>query len=167
MELQFVPLELARWDEAVSADVVVAPIWTDVRPLRGAAGLLDWRLCGRLSHWLREGRLDGSTGEKLLVPTTRLPWRAILLVGVGQLADFSELRYREALSLIMDTLRRMNVSSAALSLPTSDAGPVGPRRALQLALEAGAGVIERLIILDRPAVLKTFREPKDWAARVL
>jgi hypothetical protein len=44
----FLPVDLLRWDRGPGGDALVVPVWSDVRPLRGAAGLLDWRLCGRL-----------------------------------------------------------------------------------------------------------------------
>jgi hypothetical protein len=62
----FLPVDLHRWDRGPAADVLAVPVWSDLRPLRGAAGLLDWRLCGRLSQLLREGRLCGALGNRLL-----------------------------------------------------------------------------------------------------
>ena len=47
MSLSVLPLDLARWDES-ARDCLVLPVFKDDRPLRGAAGLADWRLCGRL-----------------------------------------------------------------------------------------------------------------------
>ena len=47
MALSVLPLDLARWDES-ARDCLVLPVFRDDRPLRGAAGLADWRLCGRL-----------------------------------------------------------------------------------------------------------------------
>ncbi|HTA18129.1 MAG TPA: peptidase M17, partial [Polyangia bacterium] len=68
MNVSLLPVELARWDQAAPADAVCVPVWTDVRPLRGAAGLLDWRLCGRLSTMLASGKVTGAEGEQTLFP---------------------------------------------------------------------------------------------------
>jgi hypothetical protein len=76
-QIAFLPVDLGRWDRCPGGDALVVPLWTDVRPLRGAAGLLDWRLNGRLSQLLREGRVEGATGEKLLFVTSRVPWRRV------------------------------------------------------------------------------------------
>ena len=43
MPLSILPLDLARWDE-VARDCLVLTVFTDDRPLRGAAGLADWRM---------------------------------------------------------------------------------------------------------------------------
>jgi hypothetical protein len=54
--------------ERVRADVAVVPLFANERPLRAAAGRVDWRLCGRLSHLFAEGRLSGAIGEAVLLP---------------------------------------------------------------------------------------------------
>ena len=55
--------------ERVRADLLVAPFFAGERPLRGAAGRLDWRLCGHLSEMLRRNAFDGAEGDLILVPT--------------------------------------------------------------------------------------------------
>ena len=50
------------------ADLAVVPLFANERPLRAAAGRVDWRLCGRLSHLFAEGRLSGAVGEAVLLP---------------------------------------------------------------------------------------------------
>ncbi len=37
-------------------------------PLRGAAGFLDWRLCGALSHAFEQGEFQGHAGEVMMMP---------------------------------------------------------------------------------------------------
>jgi len=54
--------------ERVRADVAVVPLFAGERPLRAAAGRVDWRLCGRLSHLFAAGRLSGAAGEAVLIP---------------------------------------------------------------------------------------------------
>ncbi len=54
--------------ERVRADVAVVPLFAGERPLRAAAGRIDWRLCGRLSHLFAAGRLSGAFGEAVLIP---------------------------------------------------------------------------------------------------
>ena len=46
----------------------MVPLFASERPLRAAAGRVDWRLCGRLSHLFAEGRLSGAVGEAVLLP---------------------------------------------------------------------------------------------------
>ena len=54
MAISVLPLDLERWDE-VPRDCLVLSVFKDDRPLRGAAGLADWRMCGRLSRLVDQG----------------------------------------------------------------------------------------------------------------
>ena len=93
MQVSLLPIELSRWDQASPGDAICVPVWSDVRPLRGAAGLLDWRMCGRLSAMLAAGKVLGVEGEQTLFPSAhRLPWRLVLALGVGPRSDFSDKR---------------------------------------------------------------------------
>jgi hypothetical protein len=163
------PLDLARWDQAPAGDLFAVPITTDIRPLRGPAGLLDWRLNGRLSHWLREERFAGEPGEKLLMPTQRVPWSAVLAVGVGASTAFDEERFRTALTLVLDTARGLRLQRLAIALPGRDLGKIEPERALILLREVlGSGeassppacdnVISSLTLVDTAAALKTMSQ---------
>ena len=61
IELDTGPIERAR------VDLVIVGFATTDRPLRGAAGQADWRLCGRLSKLIAAGR-RGSRREAVLLP---------------------------------------------------------------------------------------------------
>jgi hypothetical protein len=154
------PADLARWDQAPPGDLFAVPITTDVRPLRGPAGLLDWRLNGRLSHWLREERFAGELGDKLLMPTRRIPWTAVLAVGVGASGAFDESRFRAALTLVLDTARGLGLQRLAIALPGRDLGRVEPERALALLREtvsalSSDNVISCLTLVDTAVALRT------------
>lgn len=69
--------------ERLAVDVAVVPIHEGDRPLRGAAGRVDWRLCGRLSKLIDAGRVQGVAGEAVLIPSTG-GLRAPLVVALGQ-----------------------------------------------------------------------------------
>src|SRR5829696_10536966 len=104
--LHFLPFELPRWDAlALPGRGPEAPplpsalalgVFTDERPLRGAAGLCDWRLCGRLSRLLRSERLSGRADEVVMLPPARarLPFTRLMLFGMGEQRAFGEPRYR-------------------------------------------------------------------------
>jgi hypothetical protein len=68
--LSVLPLDLARWDET-ARDCLALPVFKDDRPLRGAAGLADWRLCGKLSRLLKANRASAEAGETILLPPGR------------------------------------------------------------------------------------------------
>ena len=93
MALTVLPLDLARWDET-GRDCLVLPVFRDDRPLRGAAGLADWRLCGKLSRLLRDSRATGEPGETMLLPPgRRLRFARILWFGLGDAKGYSEERF--------------------------------------------------------------------------
>jgi hypothetical protein len=160
LELNVLPLELARWDQAPGGDLFVVPIWSDIRPLRGAAGLADWRMNGRLSECLREERFAGLAGERLLIPTRRLPWRAVLGLGMGASRDFDDDRFRAALDTAFTVMRGMNLSTLALTLPGRELGRIEPERAVALFREAAheRDHVAALTLLDTAAALKIMSE---------
>jgi hypothetical protein len=63
VSVSFLASDLGKWDQLENApETLVLPFFSDERPLRGAAGLCDWRLCGRLSRMLQAGRVAGQLG---------------------------------------------------------------------------------------------------------
>ena len=145
---------------------MVVPLWTDVRPLRGAAGLLDWRLNGRLSQLLREDRLLGDAGEKLLFFTTRVPWRRILTIGVGPTSSFSEDAFRSSLRILFDAFRGLGIKSVGLALPGRDMDRITPERAVRVLLSMAeqhedqdpAGALNALTVIDVLPAIKAMTE---------
>jgi hypothetical protein len=91
VKLRRAPATLAALD-AFEGDLVCVTLFEDERPLRGAAGLCDWRTAGWLTEALRAGRLAGAAGEAVLFPPwppgRRLRARAIAAVGLGARARF-------------------------------------------------------------------------------
>ena len=49
-------------DALTGIEAVCCFVVEDERPLSGAPGFLDWRLCGSLSRILHEGRFVGAAG---------------------------------------------------------------------------------------------------------
>ena len=88
MSVSFLASELGKWDQLDKApEALMLPFFADERPLRGAAGLCDWRLCGRLSRMLHAGRVRGAWGETTLYPPVvegalRLPFPRLVLFRV-------------------------------------------------------------------------------------
>lgn len=130
------PIERAR------ADLAVVGVYADERPLRGATGRADWRLCGRLSRLVAAGRLEGTRGEAVLVPT-RGGLRAPLLValGLGPREAFSA-HYWEAVT--EDAIARgLRLGAVAIALPLPD-GEFGDFALLQRAEALVAGAARAL-----------------------
>ncbi len=84
----------------VDADCAVVAVFDDQRPLRGGAGLVDWRLCGRLSEALGDEALEGWV---LLPSEGRLATPRIL---VGSLGTLSELDFGRLSAFACEAGRR-------------------------------------------------------------
>ena len=82
--------------ERIEADLAVAGFFLDERPLRGAAGRADWRLCGVVSDLVESGRLRGKVGEATLIPSMgRMAADRVLLLGLGRKSSFRVGRARD------------------------------------------------------------------------
>jgi len=158
--LALLPIDLLRWDRDGRGDLIVACIWSDVRPLRGAAGLLDWRLCGKLSALVQAGRLTGADDEQLLLPTGgRLPWRMAMVLGLGPSHGFTIARFRAAIERLRTAARGLGLHDVAIAPPGRDTGALPARRAAELILaearaKAHAGWLRGLTVIDTLAAHK-------------
>jgi hypothetical protein len=135
MTVHFLACELPRWDH-VEASTLVLTFFADERPLRGAAGLADWRMCGRLSRLLKHGRLRGGSDETLMMPPgRRLRFERLLLFGLGEAGAFNEDTYRRHVGSIRRVLERAKVRDYAVQPPGRATGLIAARRALEIWLE--------------------------------
>ena len=99
-------------------DIIVTGFFQDERPLKGSSGWVDWRLNGMLSRFLVEKRLTGDWKETTLIPSQgRVMSRIILLIGLGQVKEYSYLRLRELSPFLLETLKKLNTSNICLSFP--------------------------------------------------
>jgi hypothetical protein len=132
VELETGPIERLR------ADLVIVPFTSTERPLRGAAGRADWRLCGRLSRLIAEGRVEGHAGEAVLLPGgggLRAP--LVLALGRGPAASPGP---AAAAAFARDAVGRalaLRAQTLALALPASELGDLALRPCLE-AIVAGA-----------------------------
>jgi Cytosol aminopeptidase family, N-terminal domain len=150
MEVRFVPLDLARID-VLRMEVLALPFFVDERPLKGAAGLCDWRLCGALSRLLEGGRVTGSTEEVTLVPgRPRLPFEKLILFGEGAAADFDMATAERVTARMLTTLAGLRLRSVALSLPGRGRALVEPGEAIRWFLQgiAESDELDEVVIID-------------------
>jgi len=117
------PQQLTSGLDALDAlsgiEAICCFVLEDDRPLSGAPGYLDWRLCGGLSKILSSGFFVGAPGDKLLVPSdTRVPAHRIFAVGLGQSAAVTALGVEHALGQAAAMLTKAQVESVALAFPS-------------------------------------------------
>jgi hypothetical protein len=156
--LSVLPLDLARWDES-ARDSLVLPVFKDDRPLRGAAGLADWRLCGRLSRLLKSNRATAEAGETLLLPPgRRLRFSRILWFGLGDARGYSDERFRRDLARIVEVVIAAGAKDWALQAPGRASGLIGARRAVEIMLEHDGLVDQPVTLLEDPAGQKDIAE---------
>jgi len=158
MPLSVLPLDLARWDEA-QRDCLVLPVFRDDRPLRGAAGLADWRLCGKLSRLLRASRATAEPGETMLLPPgRRLRFQRILWFGLGDAKGYNDDRFRRDLHWILDVVTRAGAKDWAVQAPGRASGLIGARRAVEIILDEQELLDQPITLLEDPAGQKDIAE---------
>jgi hypothetical protein len=118
MELQVGELALESLD---TADVEAAALFIvdEDRPLRGLAGLCDWRMYGALSRALAGHWYQGKLGEVLLVPSQIGPRSMrVFVFGLGPAAALRGTgAMREVLPRAFQTLGKARIGSCCFSLP--------------------------------------------------
>lgn len=159
--VHFLANELGKWD-AADADAIALCFFADERPLRGAAGLADWRLGGRLSRLLKAGKLTGAAGETTMLPPARgrLTFPRVVLFGLGESAGFDEPRFREAVRRIRAVLAKAGVKRYAVQPPGRATGLIAPRRALELWQDEAAKSPDEIevTLIESPAGQKEMAE---------
>ncbi len=136
MELRFVAPTLRQLD-TLGGEVLACGIFADERPVRGIAGLLDWRMAARISRHLEGGGLTGELGEVVLVPgRPRLAFEKLLVFGQGPRSGFDEQVCGLLLERMLHTLSNLKVRMAVVERPGRHAGQVDAVRAVDLLMEA-------------------------------
>jgi len=137
-------------------ELLVTGFFQDERPLKGTGGLIDWRLNGMLSHFLKEGRMTGEWQENTLIPCHgRVIPRLILLLGLGKVRDYSTLRLRDLFPRLFETLRNLKSSKVCLSFPSNEKYNVDCGKSAEVLLEGMADCFNSEVSLD-----------EDWATKL-
>lgn len=136
MEIRFVPPDLRRFD-LLKSEAMALGFFADERPLRGALGLVDWRLCGFLSRQLMAGRARGERGEVLLVPARgRLALEKVFVFGLGRRDDFDPPALDAVLQRMFAVLGGAQIRSSVLAIPGRAVGLVAPEAGMKALLRA-------------------------------
>jgi hypothetical protein len=103
--------------DALDVDSIVLGLCSDVRPLGGLMGMVDWRLCGRLSRLIEAGTITGAVGEKILFPTGgRLAAPRLFIYGWGPHVAAKN-HGAEILKGMVEMLDKARVKRIAFALP--------------------------------------------------
>jgi hypothetical protein len=138
--------------EELSSELLVLFCYADERPLRGAAGRVDWRLCGQLSALMVEGELSGIEGQRLLVPVQdrRMGTSRVLLLGLGETVA-SSAQLRVGVAQAVDVLAKLRLKRLLLAFPERWLTPeLAPELARILVRRVDSGLKE----LDGPIAIK-------------
>jgi hypothetical protein len=158
MALSVLPLDLGRWDEA-KRDCLVLPVFKDDRPLRGAAGLADWRMCGRLSRLLKASRATGERGETMLLPPgRRLSFARIMWFGLGDARGYTDERFKKDVAWILEVIAPAGMTDWCVQAPGRASGHIGARRAVELMLDDDRLLDQPVTLLEDPAGQKDIAE---------
>ena len=103
--------------DALQADALVVGLCSDVRPLAGVLGMVDWRLCGRVSRLLERGVITGDEGERVLMPTLgRIPPPRLFFFGWGR-ASGSTSQAADRVAAMVELIERARVERVAFAFP--------------------------------------------------
>src|SRR4030066_663063 len=106
--------------DKIEADVVALTFFEDERPLRGVAGLADWRMNGALSRLIMNETLCGREGESLLMSTDgRILSPRLLLFGLGESKVFDGKRFQGLLSTFVGSIAKLKFRRFAITIPGS------------------------------------------------
>jgi Cytosol aminopeptidase family, N-terminal domain len=138
--------------ERIRADVAVVPLFAGERPLRAAAGRVDWRLCGRLSHLLAAGRLAGAIGEAVLIPGGGgMCALRVLGVGAGDRDQIDAALFERWVDDALARARSLAARRAVIALPE-----------LAIALGERLTVVAKSVArIELPEVVEIAPEPSD------
>lgn len=141
-DVHFVTPDLRAID-AAPAEVIACTAFRDERPLRGVAGMLDWRLAGRLSALVKSGFLVGELGEVLLVPgRPQLPFEKVVVLGLGDRGAFDDEVVALTIARLKATLAGLKVKRALVELPGRASGALEATHAAELLLEHAHEALE-------------------------
>ena len=135
VDLQFLSRELKSLDDT-GVELVACGIWRDRRPFAGLAGLLDWRLAGKLSQLARDGFLIGEVGEALFLPgRPRTPFDKVLVLGLGTRDGFGASTFSTVLDKLLASLEGLRVRRAVVELPGRADGAFDAETAAKMVLD--------------------------------
>jgi hypothetical protein len=113
------PVDLAGLD-GLEGDALGLFCWSDVRPLRGVLGLVDWRLCGAVSRAVLANLFTGAAGETLLLPAARrMGPRRLFVFGLGPRLGWDAATLQRSCQHAAEVLTQAGARSFRLGAPAA------------------------------------------------
>ncbi|HCU24898.1 MAG TPA: hypothetical protein DF383_07765 [Deltaproteobacteria bacterium] len=126
--------------DEVENHLAVVLAYQNVRPLKGQAGLVDWRLNGMLSELIIDSRFSGKRGEALLMPLHgRLSAKELVVFGLGHRQEVGDQELPRYVSMILDKLLLKKDLSFCLSLSDLASGMFEWRNTVRLFMSMLSG----------------------------
>lgn len=101
----------------LQGEVFVVGCFKDVRPLKGAAGEIDWLFAGLLSHLFVQNKMTGVQGETALLATQgKISIDKVLLVGLGEKEKYDFSRLQELMPTVNHQLKKIGSHETILEL---------------------------------------------------
>ncbi len=150
----------------VTTPALVLGFFLEDRPLRGAAGIVDWRLNGYVSRLLIAGRLSGDSFESTLVTSQgRLKADAVLFVGLGARRRYNLDRITDVIAGVTQKLQKLHVEDFALEIPGARQLQLDPAES---AYNAVKGMVKILSTAspESARMRVTFLEPSHTTSRL-
>lgn len=96
---------------------ILCSIRSDERPMKGTAALLDWRLKGLVSRFIKSGQVTGERRELVCIPLRKgSHYKTLLLVGLGKSTEpVLPSENKALLELARAQLLKLKVSRVAVS----------------------------------------------------
>jgi hypothetical protein len=137
--LQYLPASLKTIDH-LDADTLVIGVCEEIRPLKGAAGFVDWRMCGEISNLIRNQSFTGQPGEVLLLSGRgRLSPVRLVLLGWGRSSNL-DAEINPRCEQLIQTINKAASQKVAVILPEPSKSILSPCEQI---LKLGLG--ERLV----------------------
>lgn len=116
--------------DRIETEVLALFFFQDERPLKGAAGLVDWKMNGALSSLIIKEISSGVSGESTLVlPGKRINSQKILLFGLGDSKNYSTDVLKETTVQLVEQLLKIDCHDFCIAVPPSQFTHIKPEDA--------------------------------------
>jgi Cytosol aminopeptidase family, N-terminal domain len=139
--------------DVLHSEAILLPFFSDERPLTGALGLIDWRMCGFVSRLIQRGVVHGRFGETVLVPLQpRFASHKLFLFGLGSRESFDPELQQSVIEHMLDVGTRARVRAMALGLPGRSTQSVTATAAMESFVRATARRREpdEVVLIEAP-----------------